>query len=111
MKVINIQNKWIVYYFTYKDSLEDINNLMRKVGNKESIEDIYDEINCGFTYSNLSKRTSVVFVSKADSKAEFLNTFVHELKHVQSHICEYYDVSESSEEAAYLIGYLTKLLL
>jgi hypothetical protein len=39
-----------------------------------------------------------------------MSTLVHELKHVQSHICEYYNVSESGEEAAYLIGYLTKLI-
>jgi len=35
-----------------------------------------------------------------------MNTIVHEAKHVQSHICEYYNVPEDSEEAAYLIGYI-----
>ena len=29
---------------------------------------------------------------------------VHEVKHMQSHICSYYNIDERSEEAAYLIG-------
>lgn len=33
---------------------------------------------------------------------------MHEAKHVQSHICKYYDVPEDSENAAYLIGYLVQ---
>lgn len=42
----------------------------------------------------------------ADSKEQFINTIVHEIKHLQSHICEYYNVSEKGEQAAYLIGYI-----
>lgn len=41
----------------------------------------------------------------ASSQEQFLNTIVHEAKHVQSHICKYYEVDEDSEQAAYLIGY------
>jgi hypothetical protein len=37
-----------------------------------------------------------------------MNTIVHEAKHVQSHICRYYNVEEDSEEAAYLIGYIVQ---
>lgn len=35
-----------------------------------------------------------------------MNTIVHEAKHVQSHICKYYDVPEDGEQAAYLIGFI-----
>lgn len=35
-------------------------------------------------------------------------TKVHEAKHVQSHICEYYNVPEDGEQAAYLIGYIVQ---
>lgn len=62
--------------------------------------------NTGFTYTDFNRLKSVVGISKATSQAQFFNTLVHEAKHVQSHICRYYNVDEDSEEAAYLIGYL-----
>ena len=60
----------------------------------------------GFTYTNPSKRTSIVGIAATSSQEEFLNTIVHEAKHVQSHICEYYNVPENGEQAAYLIGFI-----
>ena len=62
----------------------------------------------GFTYTNPSKRTSIVGISATSSQEEFLNTIVHEAKHVQSHICAYYNVPEDGEQAAYLIGYIVQ---
>lgn len=62
--------------------------------------------NTGFTYTDFSKRKSIVGISSISSQEQFLNTLVHEAKHVQSHICKYYNVKEDSEEAAYLIGYI-----
>lgn len=46
----------------------------------------------GFTYTDFYKRKSIVGISPTSSQEEFLNTIVHEAKHVQSHICKYYDV-------------------
>ena len=64
------------------------------------------EKNTGFTYTDLYKKKSIVGISETDSQEQFFNTLVHEAKHVQSHICKYYNVEEDSEEAAYLIGYI-----
>lgn len=64
------------------------------------------EVNSGFTRTDFNKRWSIVCIGFADSKRQFFNTVIHELKHVQSHICRYYNVDEDSEDAAYLIGYL-----
>lgn len=58
------------------------------------------------TYSNTELKTSLVCISDTTSDAQFLNTVVHESKHVQSHICSYYGIDEDSEEAAYLIGHI-----
>lgn len=60
----------------------------------------------GFTYSDYSKKTSIVGIASTSSQEQFLNTLVHEAKHVQSHICHYYEVPEDGEQAAYLIGYI-----
>lgn len=62
--------------------------------------------NSGFTFTNFAKRKSIVGISEASSQEQFLNTIVHEAKHVQSSICKYYNVEEDSEDAAYLIGYI-----
>lgn len=62
----------------------------------------------GFTYTDYTKRRSIVGISPTSSQEQFLNTIVHEAKHVQSHICRYYNVSEDSEDAAYLIGYIVQ---
>lgn len=63
-------------------------------------------LNTGMTYSNTELKTSLVCISDTTSDAQFLNTVVHESKHVQSHICSYYGIDEDSEEAAYLIGHI-----
>lgn len=62
--------------------------------------------NTGFTYTNLDYKVSIVGIGTATESSQFLNTVVHEAKHVQSHICYYYGIDEDSEEAAYLIGYM-----
>lgn len=51
---------------------------------------------------------SIVCISKTTKVEEFVNTAIHEAKHVQSHICSYYNIDEGSEKAAYLIGYLVQ---
>ena len=71
---------------------------------------VYDaylgEKNTGFTYTDFDKHKTIVGISKTTSQEQFLNTIVHEAKHVQSHICKFYNIKEDSEEAAYLIGYI-----
>ena len=64
--------------------------------------------NTGFTHTDFKKKRSIVAISYSTTREQFFNTMIHELKHVQSHICRYYKVSEDSEEAAYLIGYLAQ---
>ena len=62
--------------------------------------------NTGFTFSNSDYKMSIVCIGKATSIEQFVNTVIHEAKHVQSHVCSYYYIEEDGETAAYLIGYL-----
>lgn len=66
------------------------------------------EPNTGFTQTDFSKRQSIVGISNVTNKSQLINTIVHEAKHVQSHICRYYNIDEDSEQAAYLIGYIVQ---
>ena len=102
----------IMYYnadmsdsFEIADSLRQIDASQKEI--KRALYVLKDK-NAGFTFSNEDTRMSVVCIGKADNKQQFLDTAIHEIKHVQSHICEYYDIDEDSEEAAYLIGYIAR---
>ena len=62
----------------------------------------------GFTHTDFNKKRSIVGISLTTSDEQFFNTLVHEIKHVQSHICMYYNVEEDSETAAYLSGFIAQ---
>lgn len=62
----------------------------------------------GFTYTDFKRKQSIVGIGKSTSNSQLLNTITHEAKHVQSHICKYYNIKEDGEDAAYLIGYIVQ---
>lgn len=62
------------------------------------------ENNQGFTYSDESSNTSVVFIGPADNATQFFNTFLHEANHLARHISKSYNIPIDSEEASYLLG-------
>lgn len=112
---VNIQDKRLCYFFFGKDKLNLLAKQLHKINcsNKDisNAAKMMQSKNCGFTFTNLKYRTSVVGISKTTSLGQWFNTLVHELKHVQSHICEYYKISERGEQAAYLIGYLMQQII
>lgn len=65
---------------------------------------VLENMNSGYTFSNLSERCSIVIVSKACCGEQFYDTVQHELSHVVDHICESYDVSCHGEIAAHIQG-------
>ena len=65
-----------------------------------------NEYDAGFTKTYFNERRSIIGISYPTSQEQLFNTLVHEAKHLQSHICRYYNVPEDGEQAAYLIGYI-----
>lgn len=63
-----------------------------------------DRMDTGFTYSNLFLRESVIVIGRSSSGAEFLNSFVHELRHLADDIAFVYGYALRGEEVAYLTG-------
>ena len=68
---------------------------------------------CGFTFSRREERYSyanqdnhraVVLIGPTSSGDEFLDTFVHEIRHVADAIAKSIGVQLDSEDAAYLSG-------
>ena len=72
------------------------------------------DYDCGFTYSarrpqrysyyNREKHRAVVLIGPTSSGAEFLDTTVHELRHLTDAIAESMSVALDSEDAAYISG-------
>lgn len=111
--IVVADNKWdiLIFYNTNKSNADEIMDTLLSLGCPydsafKSINILSTQYNTGMTYSNINQKMSFMCISESTSREQMFNTAVHELKHVQSHICEYYRVDESSEEAAYLIGYI-----
>lgn len=60
--------------------------------------------NTGLTYTNFEAGETVMVISLTSSPAEFLNSWMHEMRHLSRHIEQACGVSPYGEEAAYLAG-------
>lgn len=100
----------LVYYNVSKEDFVEVADSLEQLDCSE--EDLKKSLrilrrkNTGFTFSNTDYKMSIVCISEATNIGQFVNTAIHEAKHVQSHICEYYGIKEDTETAAYLIGHL-----
>lgn len=68
------------------------------------------DMDSGFTYSNKTRRRSVVVVGLASSQAQFLNSFEHELRHLCDDIAVASAMPMQGEEVAYLTGQINTML-
>lgn len=109
---------WDVYAYygvvpAYKDVIID---QLEDMGCKEQyIEQSLDIIgrkvsNTGFTYSNCLKKESVIVVSDCTSSEQFINTLVHEARHLQQHIQDTFGLSDYTEDIYYLIGTIVQIM-
>lgn len=109
---------WKVYAYygvtpKYKDIILEQLHLMGC--KQEYIEESLDIIgkknpNTGFTYTNYFTKQSVIVISDCDSREDFINTLVHEARHLQQHIQDEYQLSDYTEEIYYLIGSITQIM-
>ena len=104
----------IVYYNINGNDKQDILEMLYYLHcSAEDAKDIIDLINKldkGFTYTNNNTKLSFVGISETTSKGEFINSIVHEAKHITEHICNYYNISLEGEPSAYIIGEIVMLL-
>ena len=100
----------VVFYAPNAEELAWVSDALLSVGEgvyatAEAIRTLLKP-NTGYTYTSYRSRSSVAVVSRATSLRQFLNTAVHELKHIVEHISTFYGVDPKSEEAGYLQGYV-----
>ena len=109
---------WDVYaYYGINPTYENIIvEQLRDMGCQES--DVQNSIevigsfdkDTGFTYSNFNRRESVIAISRSNSSEGFMNTLVHEARHLQQHIQDVYNIEDTSEEIYYLMGKLVQVM-
>ena len=102
----------LVYYGVEKEDFIEVGDSLRQLGCSEKDMQksfkVLRKKNTGLTFTNTDYKMSIVCISEATDTSQFVNTAIHEAKHVQSHICSYYNIDEDSEESAYLIGYIVQ---
>ena len=69
---------------------------------------ISDSLNMGLCYSNYYTKESILVIGRASSADEFFNSIVHELSHLQGHICDVIGLDPKGEEIAYYMGDLSR---
>lgn len=70
-----------------------------------------ERCNKGLTYSRPRRRQTVMVISESSDIGEFLNTFAHEIDHVEKHIAKALNFSPYSERASYLVGEIVRELV
>ena len=114
---IDIVGKW-AFVFAYdigEEDTEEMGDWLEALGaRRKEIEHACDVIlgkNKGFTYSNPDLRMSLMCVGRASSIDQWFDSMTHEVDHLQWEIMQYYDVDPGTEEAAWLQGYIVRMII
>lgn len=96
------------YYAVTHYEVEEIMQRLIEAGcDGKNLQTAYDNLssgalNTGLCYSGDGE--SILVISCASSPAQFLNSLVHELHHLASHIASALGYGQKGEEACYLAG-------
>lgn len=109
---------WIVHCYFALDCYyaHEIVSQMARIGaNERQWADAWnsmvsENLNGGLTYSNFRRRESVLVTELTSSPEEFLNTYVHEIGHLATHIAQADGIDLKGEEVRYLEGELAMAL-
>lgn len=107
---------WLVHAYFHKTRY-DVDEIMERLWDLQCSSEIAqkafnnlisDSLNMGLCYSNYNTKESVLVVGRASSSDEFFNSIVHELSHLQGHICDVIGLDPKGEEIAYYMGDLSR---
>jgi hypothetical protein len=114
---LDIVGKW-AFIFAYnigEDNLDEIGEWIEALGaSRKEIkrtQRLLQTPNKGFTFSKESLRMSVVCIGNTTSLEQWWDTLSHEIDHLQDAVMQYYDISPGTEDAAWLQGYIMRLIV
>ena len=107
-------DNWTIYayYATTRYAVDEIMERLWEIGvDANNARQAFDNLsrgnlNTGLCYSNYSMRKSVLVIALTSSPAEFINSWHHELEHLESHIGKAFNLDPTGEDIAYLSGEL-----
>ena len=107
-------DNWTIYayYATTRYAVDEIMERLWEIGvdannARQAFENLsMGNLNTGLCYSNYSMRKSVLVIALTSSPAEFINSWHHELEHLESHIGKVFNLDPTGEDIAYLSGEL-----
>lgn len=107
-------DNWTIYayYATTRYAVDEIMERLWEIGmDANNARQAFDNLsrgnlNTGLCYSNYSMRKSVLVIALTSSPAEFINSWHHELEHLESHIGKVFNLDPTGEDIAYLSGEL-----
>lgn len=107
-------DNWTIYayYATTRYAVDEIMERLWEIGMdannaRQAFENLsMGNLNTGLCYSNYSMRKSVLVIALTSSPAEFINSWHHELEHLESHIGKVFKLDPTGEDIAYLSGEL-----
>lgn len=111
-RTLYIRSDWKVDVFIDTDKkgtyLDEVLDCLESMGAPFRVMERCEEIvasgkpNQAFTYSN-SKRTCI-YIGWATDGSEFINSVVHEIRHLVDHIAGYYGIKGNGEQVGYISG-------
>jgi len=114
---LDIAGKW-AFIFAYnigEGNLAEIGEWLEALGAKPyeivRAQGLLLRLDKGFTFSNSGLRMSVMCIGNATSLEQWWDTVSHEIDHLQHAIMEYYGVKPGTEDAAWLQGYIMRLVV
>lgn len=107
---------WLVrcFYDVDSNNADEILNLLWDMGCEiKTIERAERNLksnkkDTGLCYSNFRNKESVFVISETSSAAEFVNSWHHELSHLESHISDVFHLNRLGETASYISGDIAK---
>ena len=112
-QVFNVESYWkvIVWYSLDYNLFYLVEEDLREAGiSRPNLETLYWMMHSGrakaVTFSNEILHVSIVIFNIHESKADYIDSIVHEAEHVKQDMLRYYQVEDEGEPPAYTIGYL-----
>lgn len=111
----NIEHYWkvIVFYDMDYDSSDIVRReLVRVFSDIDIIDEMLDSLNFSeskaATCSSSRKHISYVIFNKHHSRADLVNSIVHEAVHVKQVVLEAYEIEDRGEPPAYTMGFIVE---
>ena len=112
-QIFHVESYWevIVFYNLDYDLFYVVEDELLVIGfSLDNISTLHDMMSSGkakaVTCSNPYYHTSVVLFNYHKSKADYINSIVHEAEHIKQAMLKAYRVEDKGEPPAYTIGYL-----